>query len=270
MGDIHHPGTVPLRARASFIALDRGTLHASGFSLEWVRESGTVVIPCGAAVVLLLEPGVSVTHAAVKLCADQGTLLVWVGEAGVRVYSSGHPGGAAGERILLQARRALLPRSRIAVARRFYQRMLGADPPPSSSIEVLRGFEGSRVKVWYRDIAAEKAVPWESRERAPVRLRDALGFASSTLYGIAEAVILAAGFSPAIGFIHGGDPRSLVFDLADTVKFKTVIPLAFDVFLSDTHDVRSSVRRACRDLFRESRLIEVLMDNLLYAMDVSA
>ncbi len=85
---------------------------------------------------------------------------------------------------------------------------------------------------------------------------------------LSEAVILAAGFSPAIGFIHEGDPRSLVFDLADTVKFKTVVPLAFDVFLSDAHDVRSSVRRACRDLFRESQMIETLMDNLLFAMGV--
>ena len=267
MGDIHHPGTVPLRARASFVVLDRGTLHASGFALEWTRESGTVVIPCGAAVVLLLEPGMAVTHAAVKLCADHGTLLVWIGEAGVRVYSAGHPGGGAGSRILLQARRALLPRSRLAVARRFYQRMLGEDPPATTDIEALRGFEGSRVKTWYRDIAAERGIAWNGRDKAPARLRDAIGYATATLYGISEAVILAAGFSPAIGFIHEGDVRSLVFDLADTVKFRTVVPVAFDVFRSDAHDVRSAVRRACRDLFRQSRLIDVLMDNLLYAMD---
>ena len=36
-----------------------------------------------------------------------GTLLVWVGEAGVRLYSSGQPGGARADRLLYQARLAL-------------------------------------------------------------------------------------------------------------------------------------------------------------------
>ena len=102
MGDIHRPGIVPLRSRVSFVSLERGTLHASGYSLVLERETGTVTIPCGVATVLLLEPGVTVTHAAVKLCADQGTLLIWVGEACVHVYSAGVAGERAGERILAQ------------------------------------------------------------------------------------------------------------------------------------------------------------------------
>jgi CRISP-associated protein Cas1 len=34
----------------------------------------------------VLEPGTRISHAAVKLAAVTGTLLIWVGEAGVRVY----------------------------------------------------------------------------------------------------------------------------------------------------------------------------------------
>lgn len=70
MGDIHHPGIVPLRSRVTFVPVDRGTLHASSHALQWERESGTIVVPVGMASVILVEPGVSVTHAAVKLCAD--------------------------------------------------------------------------------------------------------------------------------------------------------------------------------------------------------
>ena len=267
MGDIHRPHCVPLRSRISFLVLERGTLHASKHSLELVRETGTVVIPCGMATALLLEPGVTVTHAAVKLCSDQGTLLIWVGEAGVHVYSSGEPGGASGSRVLAQARKRLRPRSRIVVARRFYERMFEEPPPRASDIEQLRGMEGSRVRTIYQTIAKAHGVEWSSREASPRPLQDALGFATSALYGVSEAVILAAGYSPSIGFIHCGDRRSLVFDLADTVKFRTVVPTAFQVYAESPMDVRSRVRRACRDAFRRIGVIETLMDNLLYALD---
>ena len=64
-------------------------------------------IPVGGVVCLLLEPGTSITHAAIALAADCGTLLIWIGEGGVRLYSAGQPGGARADRLLYQARLAL-------------------------------------------------------------------------------------------------------------------------------------------------------------------
>lgn len=270
MGDIHHPGIVRISDRITFLVIERGTLHASRHSLEWSRETGTVAIPAGLATTVFIEPGVAVTHAAVKLCADHGTLLLWTGEAGVHLYSAGLPGGAAGERLLAQAALRLDARGRVETARRFYTRMFGAIQPPAHDIEKLRGIEGARVKTWYAEIAAQTGVPWQGREVAPGPLRDALGYATAALYGVCEAVILAAGYSPAIGFIHTGDRRSLVFDLADTVKFRTVVPAAFRVYADGVEDVRSRVRRRCRDLFRAENTIATLFDNLLYAMGESA
>ncbi|HEU0198317.1 MAG TPA: type I-E CRISPR-associated endonuclease Cas1e [Nevskiaceae bacterium] len=268
IGDIHHPGSVPLRSRATFVALDHGTLRAAGYSLVLDRETGDVIVPVGSTTVLMLEPGVSVTHAAVKLCADQGTLLIWVGEAGVHVYASGrHPRAAA--HVLKQASLRLNSYARMRVVRRLYERMFGEAPPASKDVEPLRGVEGSRVKRWYADLAAAAGVPWTTREAAPPDLRSAIGYATSTLYGLSEAVILAAGFSPEIGFIHTGDPRSLVFDLADTVKFRTVMPEAFAAYASGATDIRSAVRRRCRDRFRAERTIDALFDNLSFALTES-
>lgn len=266
MGDIHRPTRVPIRSRISFIVLEKGTLHAASFTLELVRETGAVVIPAGMTTVLLLEPGVTVTHAAVKLCADQGTRLIWVGEAGVHVYSAGLQRGTAGDRILNQALQRARPRRRLAAARRIYECMFQETPPHASSIEAMRGFEGAKVRAWYAQFAADHGVDWQSRETAPQALRDALGYATSALYGVTEAVILALGYSPSIGFIHSGDPRSLVFDVADTVKFRTVVPTAFSVFAEDTADVRARVRRACRDMFRQTKLIDVLVENTQFIM----
>lgn len=269
-GDTFHPVLVRVNDRISFLVLSRGALHANHNALEWTREGSACEVQAGSVNVLFLEPGVTISHAAVKMCADHGTLLAWVGEAGVHLYAAaGTASQAAGERHLHQAGLRLRARSRIAVARRLYARMLVDLPRFVPDVESMRGVEGSMVKTWYARIAKVAGVPWTSREAAPERLRSALGYATSTLYGLSHAVILAAGYDPAIGFIHTGDARSLVFDLADTVKFRTVVPAAFGVYADAAADVRSTVRRRCRDLFRKQRTIDTLFENLLFAMGES-
>jgi CRISP-associated protein Cas1 len=58
---------------------------------------------------LMLQPGTRTSHAAVALAARAGTLLIWVGEAGVRLYAAGQPGGARADWLLLQARLSRFP-----------------------------------------------------------------------------------------------------------------------------------------------------------------
>ncbi|VEA75325.1 CRISPR-associated protein Cas1 [Salmonella enterica subsp. arizonae] len=94
----------------------------------------------------MLEPGTRVSHAAVHLASTVGTLLVWVGEAGVRVYSSGQPGGARADKLLYQAKLALDDDLRLKVVRKMYELRFREPPPARRSIEQLRGIEGSRVR----------------------------------------------------------------------------------------------------------------------------
>ena len=65
----------------------------------------------------------------------------------------------------------------------------------------------------------------------------------------------AAGYAPAIGFIHTGKPLSFVYDVADLFKFETVIPVAFRVVAAKSRDVARDVRLGCRDMFREQKLL---------------
>lgn len=252
----------PHKKRSPFIFLERGHLRAEDHCLLLARETDEVEIPVARFSTIVLEPGVTVTHEAVKLAAEQGALLIWSGEAGVRVYSAGMPGGRSAERLLLQARVHQDDGLRLAAAKRLYRLMFDEEMPQTRSIERLRGFEGARVKALYRQLAEAAGIAWQGRDRAPAPLRDALGFATSCLYGVSEAVILATGYSPAIGIVHSGDARSLVFDLADTIKFKTVVPAAFDVYRESSNDVAGRVRRRCRDLFREIGATEILFSNL--------
>ena len=82
-----------------------------------------------------------------------------------------------------------------------------------------------------------------------------LSAATACLYGVTEAAVLAAGYAPAIGFLHTGKPLSFVYDIADIVKFETVVPVAFRIASQLPNDPERSVRHACRDVFRERKLL---------------
>jgi CRISPR-associated protein Cas1 len=89
--------------------LEKGRLDVLDGAFVLVDEVGVRIhIPVGGVVCLMLEPGTRVSHAAVALAARAGTLLIWVGEAGVRLYAAGQPGGARADRLLYQARLALM------------------------------------------------------------------------------------------------------------------------------------------------------------------
>lgn len=255
-----HP--IPARERISFLYLERGVLEVSGHSLALLRSGDNVVIPAARSLVLLLGPGVSVSHAAVRLCASEDCLLLWCGEQAVRIYGAGNP-HARRDAIIRQV--ALFLQDRIGAARRIYRLMLDDEPNPTHSVERLMGIEGGRAKAWYAEIAARYRVRWEGRSRDmsdPVNA--AISGANAALYGVAEAAILALGYSPSIGFIHSGNPRSFAFDVADTVKFKTVVPLAFRVASESGQDIEGRVRRACRDMFFADRMVDRLIDNIEY------
>jgi len=267
MDGLPPPKPIMLKERSSMLFLQYGELDVIDGSFVLVDKTGVRThIPVGSIACLLLEPGTRVTHAAVKLAAYVGCLLIWVGEAGVRVYAAGQPGGARSDRLLYQARLALDDTARLKVVRKMYAIRFGEEPPERRSIEQLRGIEGARVRKMYQMLAAKYGVQWKRRnydtddwEGGDTENR-CLSSATACLYGICEAAILAAGYAPAIGFIHTGKPQSFVYDLADIYKFETVVPIAFKVAAhGESQDIERKVRLGCRDSFRETKLLEKLI-----------
>ncbi len=86
--------------------------------------------------------------------------------------------------------------------------------------------------------------------------------AGSILYGVTEAAVLAAGYAPAIGFLHSGKPLSFVYDIADIFKFETVVPMAFQVASKNPTQPDREVRIACRDSFRQTRLLKRIIPTI--------
>ncbi len=253
---------IPIKDRISILFVEKGNLDVLDGAFVIVDKNGVRThIPVGSIACLMLEPGTRVSHAAVTLAARVGCLLVWVGEAGVRLYASGQPGGARADRLLYQARLALDDEARLKVVRKMYTMRFKEEPPSRRSIEQLRGIEGARVRKLYELLATQYRVEWKVRNYdadnwgsgdIPNRC---LSSATACLYGVCEAAILAAGFAPAIGFIHTGKPQSFVYDIADVFKFDTVVPVAFRIAARKPSDPERDVRLACREVFRQTRLV---------------
>lgn len=273
---------IPIKDRAAIVFLEYGQIDVIDSAFVLVDQNGVrVQIPVGGLACLMLEPGTRITHAAVALAARVGCLLVWVGEGGVRVYSAGQPGGARADRLLYQAGAALDEAARLRVVRAMFALRFGEEAPRRRSVDQLRGIEGARVKRMYQQLARVYDVRWNARRYDPESWDKAdianrcLSAGTACLYGLCEAALLAAGYAPAIGFLHRGKPLSFVYDVADIFKFETVVPAAFAVAAkvehgkSDGTPVERQVRLACRDAFRRTNLLERIIPTIGYLLEAS-
>ena len=268
------PKPIPIKERSTLVFIERSQIDVKdgAFVIINARDKRTH-IPIGGIACLMLEPGARISHAAISLAARTGTLVTWIGEAGVRLYSAGQPGGARSDKLLWQAKLALDDAARLKIVRKMYAIRFGEEPPKRRSVNQLRGIEGQRVRRMYQLIAQQFGVQWKGRRYDPHEWGSAdlvnrcLSSATACLHGLSEAAVLAAGYAPAIGFLHTGKPRSFVYDIADLWKFQTVIPEAFRV-ASQTQKgnlkmlPERAVRLACRDAFRKTGLLTKIIPSI--------
>jgi CRISPR-associated protein Cas1 len=155
-----------------------------------------------------------------------------------------------------------------------YQMRFQEEPDPNLTLEQLRGWEGRRVRDAYARASAETGVPWHGRsyEREAWCQADpvnrALSAANSCLYGLCHAAILSLGFSPALGFIHTGKQLSFVYDIGDLYKTAVTIPIAFRMAAEGPLNLERRTRLACRDCFRELRLLERMAQDIPRAVGI--
>lgn len=264
------PKPIPIKERVSVVFVEKGEIDVLDGAFVVVDVTGVrTQIPVGGVACIMLEPGTRLSHRAAALAARVGTLLVWVGEAGVRLYSSGQPGGARSDRLLYQARLALDESLRLKVVRKMYAMRFGEEPPARRSVDQLRGIEGARVRRSYQILARQFGVKWTGRDYDPERwdgsdvANRCLSAATACLYGVTEAAVLAAGYAPAVGFIHTGKPLSFVYDIADIYKFETVVPVAFKVASLHSHgNPERAVRLGCRDVFRQTKMLDRIIPDI--------
>lgn len=260
MRDLHELPKV--RDSLSYLYVEHCRIEQEDNAIALHDKQGKTPVPCAALTLLMLGPGTSITHAAMRALADNGCLVAWTGEEGIRLYAFGAGETRSAHNLLRQARAWADPGQHMAVVRRMYAMRFAEAIDDELTLQQLRGREGLRVRASYEGASHRTGQPWFGRsyERTEWGRSDpinrALSAANSCLYGVCHAAIVSAGYSPALGFIHTGKMLSFVYDVADLYKSETTIPAAFEAAAVGPENLERRVRQLCRDSFRSTRLLQ--------------
>jgi len=252
--------------RLGFVYVERAIISRDESAITATDDHGTVSIPAATLSVLLVGPGTSVSHQAMVLLAECGVTCVWVGEQGVRYYAHGRGLSHSARLVEAQARLVANERSRVAVVRRMLERRFPGEEVARMDMQRLRGMEGARMRRAYAEQSRRTGVAWAGRSfdgRGSDPVNQALSAAATCLYGLVHSVIVALGASPDLGFMHSGNDRSFVYDVADLYRAEVALPVAFDVVVGGDHDIQGRTRRAMRDRFVETRLLRRCVADVL-------
>lgn len=275
---------LPIKNRLSFFYVERGALTVIDGCLVLTDNDDDVQyeVPARAVTVIMVGPGTAVTTEAMKLAGRYGVLITWVGEHGVRCYSAGRPWTENSKWLQTQVRCYADPVLTLRVAREMFYRRFSVRME-RRSIDQLRGIEGVRVRETYKLLAKNFRIPWAGRLYTPGNpdgLTDApnlaINVANTCLYGLVECAVYATGTSAGLGFIHRGSQLSFVLDIADLYKLSDLVPVAFAVVARRGGDaepwpeLESEVRRAARDLFRETKLLNRVVQDIKEILDVGS
>jgi CRISPR-associated protein Cas1 len=230
---------IPHVDRFGLLYLERGALGVEDGCLRFEAAAGPALaagdyqVPHQSVSFILLGPGSTVSHDALRLLAHHGTGLAAVGTDGIRCYTAPPLIPDNSDLARRQARVwADAEGTRLSIARRMYAWRLG-EVLPHHDIAVLRGIEGARMKETYKLIAARFRVSWSGRgfDRANPGAADlpnqAINHAASAVEAAAAIAVAATATIPQLGFIHEDSGQSFVLDIADLFRDTVTLPVAF-------------------------------------------
>jgi CRISPR-associated protein Cas1 len=253
----------------TYLYFEHGRLEQDHKAVAFIDKNKTITpVPAASLSVLMLGPGTSVTHAAVKALADNGCLLLWTGEDATRLYAQGTGETRKAYHLLRQAELAGDETRRLQVVRRMYELRFEEPLEPGLDLQQIRGKEGARVRNAYAQASREFGVEWQGRnyDRSNWNNSDpinrALSTANALLNGLCHAAIVSGGYSPALGFIHTGKQLSFVYDIADLYKVEVTIPVAFWAVSEGTQDLYKRVRLGTREAFKHHRLLQRILPDI--------
>lgn len=248
--------TLPqVKDKYPFIYLERGRLEIDDSSVKWIDSDNSVIrLPIAMLNCLLLGPGTSVTHEAIKVIAAANCGVCWVGEDSLLFYAFGQTPTADTRNFRYQMLLSADKKKSLEVARRLYVRRFPKAELEGKSLKEMMGMEGYRVRQLYEKKAEQYQVGWRGRRYEPGKFEmgdltnQILTATNAALYGILCSAVHSMGYSPYVGFIHSGCPLPFVYDLADLYKEELCIDLAFSLTLEmagnyNKHKVAAAFRK---------------------------
>lgn len=260
-----------------FIYLERGRLEIDASSIKWIdSECNVVPLPVATLNTLLLGPGTTVTHDAIKTAVAANCSICWVGEDTLLFYAAGFLPTADTRNLKRQIELSANPDKSVEVARRMFARRFPDAELTGKTLKEMMGMEGHRVRSLYQAKAEEYQVGWKGRNFTPGKFtlsdmtNQVLTASNAALYGILCSAVHSLGYSPHIGFIHSGSPLPFVYDLADLYKENLCIDLAFSLTrdMAGRYD-KQKVSAAFRQRVIDLDLLVLIADDIAEMLGVS-
>ena len=260
----------------SYIYVEHSVVEQSDSSIILLRKDGNIPVPVASTTCLLLGPGTSITHAAVKILSDNGCMVIWCGENMGRFYACGLGETRSAQNTLLQAKLCMNKEAHLEVVKRMYERRFPKLPQMDYTIQQLRGMEGIRVREAYKVMSRITGIPWKGRDYktkdwdASDPINRALSIANALLYSVCHAAIVSLEYSPALGFVHTGKMLSFVYDIADLYKADTTIPASFEAVKANINpfDLDLDIRMRCRERFEKMQILKKIPIDISWIFDV--
>jgi len=269
---------IPHADRHGLLWLARGKLYVQDGNLRFAtagfadQQAGDYALPFQTITNVMLGPGTTVSHDALRLLSRHGTGLLAVGDDGVRFYAC-MPFGPDDSRLARKQVKAWSDATgaRIAIARRMYAWRLG-EVLPSAEITVLRGMEGIRARRMYTNLAQQFGIDWKGRrynrqhpERTDIP-NLAINHASSAVEGAALIAVAATGAVPQLGFIHEDSGHSFALDIADLFRDEITLPVAFEVAQKISFGARDQlegkVRRLAGKTLKKKKIVSRMIGHI--------
>lgn len=268
---------IPHADRHGVIYLDRGRLEVEDGCLRFVTagggalDAGDYQLPHQSVSIVLIGPGSSVTHDALRILAAHGCALAAVGTSGVRFYTAPpllpDTSALARRQVMLWSQ----PNERLAVARAMYTLRFGEEVK-ARTLDMLRGMEGARLKRLYELTAQKFGVSWNGRRydrnnpNAADLPNQAINHAASAVEAAAAIAVAATATIPQLGFIHEDSGQSFVLDVADLVRHDVTLPIAFGaakhVMRHRDDNLERVVRTKAAELLTSARVISRMIDEI--------
>jgi CRISPR-associated protein Cas1 len=253
--------TLPqIKDKYPFIYLEYGRLEIDDSSIKWIDSNANVVpLPVATLNTILLGPGTTVTHEAIKTATAANCSICWVGEDSLLFYAAGFLPTSDTRNLKKQIELSADSKHSLEVARRMFKRRFPDADLAEKSLKEMMGMEGYRVRSLYLAKAEEYQVGWKGRQFIPGKFEisditnQILTATNAALYGILCSAVHSLGYSPHIGFIHSGSPLPFVYDLADLYKEYLCIDLSFAL----TKDLAGQYNKAKVAQSFRSRVIEM-------------
>ncbi len=264
----------PARDRWTPIYLEHGRAEVDDAAIKWVGADGTVCpLPVATISAILLGPGTTVTHAAVKAAAQCNCPILWVGEETFRFYAFGIGTNHDNAMARKQARAWATAKSRNNVARKMFKFRFGEEPPADANVPRLMGMEGKRVKRTYADLGEKYGVTWKGRNYSPTNwqvadgINKAISAANASLYAMTAAVCCSMGFIPQLGFVHQAGALAFIYDIADLYKTTTSIPAAFEATAIGGGDSERLARKLLKNNVEKMQVLKNMPRDILDILD---